>query len=85
MKEKLENGPYRRLRTDPLKQYVKQVDRVVKECQPLLGINRLKASNPALPRIKGLPKIHKPGKEMRQIVSARKSPMHQITKWLVKK
>lgn len=82
MKEKLKNGPYRKLRTDPQQQLVKQVERVVKECQPLLGTNRLKASNAALPRIKGLSKIHKTSNGMKQVVSSGKFPIYQIVKWL---
>src|SRR5450759_4150798 len=32
----------------------------------------------------GLPKIHKPGNEMREIISAEGSPTHKLAKWLVK-
>ena len=47
-------------------------------------LQHLRVSNPVLPRIKGLPKIHKPGNEMREIISAVGAPTEKIAKWLVK-
>lgn len=41
-------------------------------------------SNPLVPRIYGLPKIHKPGNKMRFIVSNIGSPSHNLAKFLVK-
>lgn len=86
MNEKITTGPYRHFRVDPLPTMVRHVEKTLKECKPLLGDNtsRLKVSNPVLPRIKGLPKIHKPGNEMREIISAEGSPTHKLAKWLVK-
>lgn len=85
MTDKIQNGPYRKQRTDPLPGMVKRVDKTLKECKLIFGneINNLKESNPSLPRIKGLPKIHKPGSEMREIISSIGSPTHKIAKWLV--
>lgn len=83
MKDKIIEGPYKELRSNPLPELIKRVDRTLKECKQVIGSNRLKSSNPTLPRIKGLPKIHKPGNEMREIVSAEGSPTHRIAKWLV--
>lgn len=83
MADKIRNGPYRKLRNDPLPDLVKRVDKIFKECKQVIGNSRLKVSNPILPRIKGLPKIHKPGYEMREIVSAEMSPTHRMAKWLV--
>lgn len=59
------------------------MDKAIKECKLVIGENKLRVSNPVLPRIKGLPKIHKPGNEMREIVSAERSPTHRLAKWLV--
>lgn len=86
MLEKITNGPYRKLRVDPLPSMVKHVDKTLKECKSFIGstTGQLKISNPVLPRIKGLPKIHKPGNEMREIISAEGSPTHKLAKWLVK-
>ncbi|XP_062700128.1 uncharacterized protein LOC134284823 [Aedes albopictus] len=85
MNNKIQNGPYRKQRTDPLPGLVRRVDKTLKESTPVLGsvIKSLKESNPSLPRIKGLPKVHKPGNEMREIVSAIGSPTHKIAKYLV--
>lgn len=45
----------------------------------------LKVSNPAVPRLHGLPKIHKDGPlKMRPIVSNVNSPNYKIAKWLMK-
>lgn len=85
MIEKLNNGPYRKQRKDPLTDIVKKVDKTIKECKPIFeNLPRLKISNPTLPRIRGQPKIHKPGNEIREIISAEGSPTHKIAKWLVK-
>lgn len=43
----------------------------------------LKVSNPKLPRLYALPKIHKPGTQMRQIVSNIGSPAEKLAKWLL--
>ncbi|KAJ8980916.1 hypothetical protein NQ317_011557 [Molorchus minor] len=42
--------------------------------------NRLHVSNPIVPRLYGLPKIHKPGKSVRPIVSAIGSPTYLLSK-----
>lgn len=85
MSEKINNGPYRQLRVDPLPTMVKHVEKTLKECKSFIGdaTGRLKVSNPILPRIKGLPKIHKAGNEMREIISAEGSPTQKLAKWLV--
>lgn len=85
MNDKINEGPYRKLKKDPLPDLIKRVDKTLKECKQVLGNNNLKGANPVLPRIKGLPKIHKPGKEMREIVSAEGSPTHRLAKWLVQR
>ena len=86
MMQKIINGPYRQLRVNPLPDMVKRFDKTVKECKDILEANmgHLKSSNPTLSRIKGLPKIHKPGNEMREIISAEGSPTQKLAKWLVK-
>lgn len=44
---------------------------------------RLSVPNPKMPRLYGLPKVHKPGNKMRPIVSNIDSPTYKIAKWLV--
>lgn len=83
MEKKINEGPYRHLRVDPLPGLIRLTDKTLKDCKPIIGEARLKEANPILPRIKGLPKIHKPGQEMREIISAEGSPTHKLAKWLV--
>ncbi|XP_062535185.1 uncharacterized protein LOC134204386 isoform X1 [Armigeres subalbatus] len=84
MTTKINGGPYRHLRVDPLPGLIRLTDKTIKECKAIIGEARVKTVNPVLPRIKGLPKIHKHGKEMREIVSSVGSPTQNIAKWLVK-
>lgn len=42
-------------------------------------------SNPRMPRMSGLPKIHKPGVQIRPVVTTIDSPTSKIAHWLVKK
>jgi hypothetical protein len=44
----------------------------------------LKVSNPRVPEMYGLPKIHKEGDKMRPIISNVNSPFQNVSKWLVK-
>ena len=46
---------------------------------------KIKVDNPTLPRIYGLPKIHKTGKAMRPITSSINAPTYNLAKWLVQK
>ncbi|BHF79088.1 hypothetical protein SprV_0602220500 [Sparganum proliferum] len=45
----------------------------------------LKPVGTTIPRMYGLPKIHKPGLPLRPILDMRNSPYHTIAKWLVEK
>ena len=45
----------------------------------------LKADNPVVPRLYGLPKIHKPGNKMRPIVNNINAPTYKLLKWLTSK
>ncbi|XP_055838921.1 uncharacterized protein LOC129906950 [Episyrphus balteatus] len=42
----------------------------------------LKNSNPLVPKLYGLPKIHKPGEKMRPIVSNINSPTQKLSRWV---
>ena len=45
----------------------------------------LKVSNPQVPKLYTLPKIHKPEDKVRPIVSSVSSPVYNIYKWLVRR
>lgn len=79
MWRKVIEGLYRHLWVDPLPGLIRLTDKSLKDCKPIIGKARLKEANPFLPWIKGLPKIHKPSQEMREIISAEGS-LH--TNWL---
>jgi hypothetical protein len=44
---------------------------------------KLMNSNPGVPDLYGLPKIHKPGEAMRPIVSTIHSALQPLARWLV--
>lgn len=82
----LEEGPYEKIRRNPLNKYISFTNDVVKNCSSvILKKDRYKfhVSNPVLPRLYCLPKIHKEGKSMRPIVSGIDSPTHLLAKFLV--
>lgn len=63
IKDKVEKGLYRKIRICFL---YKTGGQVIRECQPILGENRLKVYNPALFTVKGIPKIYRSDKGMRE-------------------
>lgn len=83
--DKLRNGPYKELKMNPLPDSLKRIDRVLRNCEDVLGDNarRIRVPNPSLPRIKCLPKIHKPGNEMREIIAANNAPTQKLAAWLL--
>lgn len=94
--ELIENGPYKTCtKVNPLNNMVSDVKTTVlsifgsHNCfkDEDLGINKfqLYVSNPTVPKLYGLPKIHKPGKAVRPIVSCINSPVENIAKFLVRK
>lgn len=81
----INNGPYKKLSRNPLPKMITEVRNVVKTCNNLITPslkNKLHISNPKVPRLYCLPKIHKPGKSVRPIVSAIGSPTYHLSKWL---
>ena len=85
MQEKIDNGPYICFRNDPLPNLIKKVDTCLNKCKLVVGENKrnLKEPNPTLPRIKGLPKIHKQNMEYREIVAAERAPTQRTARFLV--
>ena len=81
----IDNGPYINLKKNPLSKMVADVKKTLKECNTLIDLSlkrKLQVSNPSLPKLYALPKIHKPDKSMRPIVSAVGSPTYNLAKWL---
>lgn len=87
MKQLIEDGPYKKISRNPLPKMVKISTDMREKVSTVFG-NRFKrillVSNPEVPKLYGLPKIHKPGKKMRPIVSNVNSPCYFLAKWLVK-
>jgi hypothetical protein len=86
--ELLENGPYERRTRNPLTNTVEKTRKVIKTVIERFDLPdymkyRLKVSNPVIPAMYALPKIHKPGNKMRPIVSAIGSPTEPLAKWLL--
>jgi hypothetical protein len=77
---------YRELRNDLLPELLKRTENTLKECANLIGnsLQEIRMSNPSLPRIKCLPKIHKPGNDMREIITANNAPTYKLARWLLK-
>ncbi|XP_055840500.1 uncharacterized protein LOC129908179 [Episyrphus balteatus] len=73
------------LKRSPLNKMVEDARGIIKEISETFSINKFKLmiSNPEVPKMYGLPKIHKPGEKMRKIVSNVNSPLVKVSKWLV--
>lgn len=94
MNHLIESGPYllsRKRNTDfnPVDQYNKEIYALTLKYEDLFGktergwIYKVRQPNPRLPRLYGLPKIHKPGNSMRPISSNVGAPSERLAKWLV--
>ena len=83
----LENGPYEitNQKINHLQKLKKSTIENIKKCKTLINAqlyDKLITPNPVLPRLYCLPKVHKPGKQMRPIVSSINSPTYRLSKWL---
>lgn len=79
-------GPYIELTTNPLPKMIQQIKDVIKVACQTLGSEfkwKLNESNPTIPRMYALPKIHKPGNSMRPIISNVNAPHYKISKYVV--
>nr|CAI5849577.1 unnamed protein product [Callosobruchus analis] len=82
----IEEGPYKKITKNPLPKMVNQVKTTLSSCRYLVAPplkRKLQVSNATVSKLYCLPKIHKPGKAMRPIVSAIGSPTYNISKFLV--
>lgn len=74
------------LSADPLKQMVTKTSEIISRIILVFSVFawQLKVSNPIVPRLHGLPKVHKIPLKMRPIVSNISAPTYKVAKWLVK-
>lgn len=82
----LSEGDYTELNFNPLNKMRNSVHESLNKYCNIIGkstVWKLKNSNPQVPRLYGLPKIHKPGDSMRPIVSNINAPTQKISKWLI--
>jgi hypothetical protein len=78
-------GCYKKLEKDPSTKIIKDVANAIKRSNLDEGIKKkLIPKNPIIPRIYGLPKIHKNGVPLRPIVNTIGSPTYQLVKFLAK-
>lgn len=86
MEMMLSEGDYTKLSYNPLNKMKSKVHEVLTKHFNTIGkstVWKLKNSNPQVPRMYGLPKIHKPGNNMRPIASNINAPTQKIAKWLI--
>lgn len=85
MEETIIEAEFQNLKRNPLPQMIKESKVAITRINEVFKIPkwRLNIPNPVLPRLYGLPKIHKPGGKMRPIVSNINAPIYKIAKWLV--
>ena len=84
MRELLSTTEYTKIKEDPTKKYTIAVNntQMIMTKQDKIAV---KPNNPIIPKVYGLPKIHKTGNKMRPIVSNIGAPTHKLAKWLVKR
>lgn len=88
MHQLIRDSDFEQLKKSPLDEINKLVRSELQRLHELGVIDhktryKLIVSNPVLPRLYGLPKIHKPGNKMRPIVSNVNAPTYKLAKWLV--
>jgi len=85
MEETISECKFQELKRNPLPKMIKTATNAVKMINEIFGVPKYKLaiSNPTVPRLYGLPKIHKQGNKMRPIVGNINAPAYNIAKWLV--
>lgn len=82
----IEESGYKLLDKDPLSSMVAEAKEIKKEIVKECGLRlnwSLNVSNPEVPKLFCLPKIHKSREKMRPIISNVNAPTEKISKWLV--
>lgn len=77
---------YKTPKKSPLPSMIKESDKLRQRIGAVFGkrfTRKLIVSNPSVPLIYCLPKIHKQGRKYRPIVSSMSSPTYKMAKWLV--
>lgn len=85
MEQTIQSSEFQQLKRNPLPKMIKAATNAIKEIYETFKVPRwrLSVSNPRVPRLYGLPKIHKEGNKMRPIVTNINAPTYNIAKWLV--
>lgn len=81
----INEGPYTEIKKNPLPKMIRDTKTVLSISNKVINDRirfSLTVSNPVLPRMYCLPKIHKEGKSMRPIVSCINSPTYLLSKYL---
>jgi hypothetical protein len=87
MEKLIETGPYKELKKDPLNKMIRETNNIINSSKIVVEEKSrffVKVQNPQIPKLYGLPKIHKPGNSMRPIVSNINAPTYNLAKHLVK-
>ncbi|XP_036317693.1 uncharacterized protein LOC118732671, partial [Rhagoletis pomonella] len=86
MKESIQEDNFSVSSKSPLNAMKKDAKVATDSICQAFGVNKyhLIVSNPSVPLMYGLPKVHKNGSKMRKIVSNINSPLSNIARWLVK-
>jgi hypothetical protein len=84
MKDIIEEDPYTVEKRSPLNKITVQVTKTLEHIKEKYDVNllHLRSSNISMPKLYGLPKIHKPENKMRPISSNNNAPTERIAKWL---
>ena len=83
MNDHLACGSYKKLKKDPEKTICRTTTNAIKESNLDEEIKRkLCPKDSLVPRIYGLPKIHKQGAPLRPIINTIFSPMYKLTKYI---
>lgn len=85
MRKSIDEDGYTVLNKSPLETMKKDATLIIRKISNTFDVNKFKliVSNPQVPKMYGLPKVHKSGDKMRTIVSFNCSPLMKISKWLV--
>lgn len=82
----LTENNFKNIETCPLNKFIKKTKTYIKVCDNLLkefnAPKNLISSNPAMPRLYGLPKIHKDGIPIRPVVSYTNTPVSVISSFV---
>lgn len=82
----ISEGSYQEIKRNPLRKMNEETRKHITKLSEVFDKKlkwKLPESNPNVPKVYGLPKIHKPGNKMRLIMSNIGAPNYKLAKWLV--